>query len=104
MNSRILFVWMMLISMSTHAQTGEYDLAGFAVGAVKKDQLIDGKTIKAGDVVLALKSSGVHSNGFSLVRKVIEKANVSLHDKAPWSEKSFGEVSGSVRTWDKREA
>ena len=51
-------------------QSGEYDLAGFAVGAVKKDALIDGKTIKVGDVVLALKSSGVHSNGFSLVRKV----------------------------------
>lgn len=51
-------------------QKGEYDLAGFAVGAVKKDRVIDGKTIKAGDVVLGLASSGVHSNGFSLVRKV----------------------------------
>jgi phosphoribosylformylglycinamidine cyclo-ligase len=51
-------------------QAGEYDLAGFAVGAVKKDKIIDGKSIKSGDVVLALKSSGVHSNGFSLVRKV----------------------------------
>ena len=56
------------------SQTGEYDLAGFAVGAVKKDKLIDGKSIKAGDVVLALKSSGVHSNGFSLVRKVLPKS------------------------------
>jgi phosphoribosylaminoimidazole (AIR) synthetase len=51
-------------------QKGEYDLAGFAVGAVKKEKLIDGKNIKAGDVVLGLSSSGVHSNGFSLVRKV----------------------------------
>ena len=51
---------------------GEYDLAGFAVGAVKKDKVIDGKRIKAGDVILGLKSSGVHSNGFSLVRKVLE--------------------------------
>lgn len=51
-------------------QKGEYDLAGFAVGAVKKEKLIDGKNIKAGDIVLGLPSSGVHSNGFSLVRKV----------------------------------
>jgi len=74
-------------------QAGEYDLAGFAVGAVKKDKLIDGKkNIKAGDVVLAFKSSGVHSNGFSLVRKVLEKSKTSLHDKAPWTDKTFGEV------------
>jgi hypothetical protein len=51
---------------------GEYDLAGFAVGAVKKDKVIDGSKIKAGDVVLGIRSSGVHSNGFSLVRKVLE--------------------------------
>lgn len=52
--------------------TGEYDLAGFAVGAVKKDAVIDGKTIQAGDVALGLRSNGVHSNGFSLVRRVLE--------------------------------
>lgn len=51
---------------------GEYDLAGFAVGAVKKDAVVDGSRIKAGDVILGLKSNGVHSNGFSLVRKVLE--------------------------------
>ena len=51
-------------------QPGEYDLAGFAVGAVKQDAVIDGKGIAAGDVVLGMRSSGVHSNGFSLVRKV----------------------------------
>jgi phosphoribosylformylglycinamidine cyclo-ligase len=77
-------------------QTGEYDLAGFAVGAVKKEKLIDGKNIKAGDVVLAFPSSGVHSNGFSLVRKVLEKANAKLTDKAPWSDKSFGEVRAAL--------
>uniref|UniRef100_A0A6T8WWK2 Phosphoribosylformylglycinamidine cyclo-ligase n=1 Tax=Chlamydomonas leiostraca TaxID=1034604 RepID=A0A6T8WWK2_9CHLO len=65
-------------------QKGEYDLAGFAVGAVKKDKLIDGKAIKAGDVVLAFKSSGVHSNGFSLVRKILEVAGAKLTDAAPW--------------------
>eukprot|EP00878_Enallax_costatus_P001881 GHUV01002040.1.p1 GENE.GHUV01002040.1~~GHUV01002040.1.p1 ORF type:complete len:369 (+),score=132.07 GHUV01002040.1:315-1421(+) len=63
---------------------GEYDLAGFAVGAVKKDKVITGDSIKAGDVVLGLKSSGIHSNGFSLVRKVLEVSGTSLHDPAPW--------------------
>lgn len=51
---------------------GEYDLAGFAVGIVEKDEIIDGKTIVPGDVVLGLASSGPHSNGFSLIRKVVE--------------------------------
>ena len=53
-------------------QQGEYDVAGFAVGSVKKDQVIDGKQIKEGDVLLGLPSSGVHSNGFSLARRVLE--------------------------------
>ena len=54
---------------------GEYDLAGFAVGAVEKSQIIDGRSIHAGDVVLGLASSGAHSNGYSLIRKIIERAN-----------------------------
>ena len=49
---------------------GEYDIAGFAVGAVDKEKIINGKDIKAGDVLIGLKSSGVHSNGYSLVRKL----------------------------------
>ncbi len=53
---------------------GEYDLAGFAVGAVEKAKIIDGKSIVPGDVVLGLASSGAHSNGYSLVRKIIERA------------------------------
>jgi phosphoribosylformylglycinamidine cyclo-ligase len=57
---------------------GEYDLAGFAVGAVEKSKIIDGTTIAAGDVVLGLASSGVHSNGYSLVRKIIEVAKPDL--------------------------
>ncbi|MFZ2217656.1 MAG: phosphoribosylformylglycinamidine cyclo-ligase [Rhodoferax sp.] len=57
---------------------GEYDLAGFAVGAVEKSQILTGQTIQPGDVVLGLASSGVHSNGFSLVRKCIERAGDSL--------------------------
>ncbi|MEM7174555.1 MAG: phosphoribosylformylglycinamidine cyclo-ligase [Chlamydiota bacterium] len=50
---------------------GDYDLAGFAVGIVKKKQLIDGKTIALGDLIIGLPSNGLHSNGFSLVRKVL---------------------------------
>lgn len=56
---------------------GEYDLAGFAVGVVEKSQIIDGSTIQPGDVVIGLASSGPHSNGFSLIRKVIEVSNAS---------------------------
>ncbi|MGL1834585.1 phosphoribosylformylglycinamidine cyclo-ligase [Rhodocyclaceae bacterium SMB388] len=57
---------------------GEYDLAGFAVGAVEKSAIIDGSTIAAGDVVLGLASSGAHSNGYSLIRKIIERAQPDL--------------------------
>jgi phosphoribosylformylglycinamidine cyclo-ligase len=57
---------------------GEYDLAGFAVGCVEKESIIDGSTIKAGDVVLGLASSGAHSNGYSLVRKLIELSGINM--------------------------
>jgi len=57
---------------------GEYDLAGFAVGVVEKSLILTGKDVKAGDVVLGLASSGVHSNGFSLVRKCIDRASAQL--------------------------
>jgi phosphoribosylformylglycinamidine cyclo-ligase len=59
--------------------SGEYDLAGFAVGAVEKSKILTGQNVQVGDVVLGLASSGVHSNGFSLVRKCIERAG----SKAP---------------------
>jgi phosphoribosylformylglycinamidine cyclo-ligase len=57
---------------------GEYDLAGFCVGAVEKSKILTGRSVQAGDVVLGLASSGVHSNGFSLVRKCIERPGAEL--------------------------
>lgn len=71
----------------------EYDLAGFSVGVVDKAKILDPSTMKAGDVVIALPSSGVHSNGFSLVRKVFDVENSDI--KAPREElggKSVGET------------
>ena len=65
--------------MPTMYPDGEYDLAGFAVGAVEKDKIINGSTITAGDVILGLASNGVHSNGFSLVRKVLEVSKADLN-------------------------
>lgn len=59
---------------------GDYDLAGFAVGIAERDELIDGTKIKPGDVILGLSSSGVHSNGYSLVRKIIERSGINLTD------------------------
>lgn len=56
----------------------EYDLAGFAVGIVEKDQIISGTTIQTGDIVLGLASSGAHSNGYSLIRKIIDKNRIDL--------------------------
>ena len=60
---------------------GEYDLAGFAVGVVEKAQIITGENIVAGDVVLGLASNGAHSNGYSLVRKIIERSKPDLNAK-----------------------
>jgi phosphoribosylformylglycinamidine cyclo-ligase len=63
---------------------GDYDLGGFAVGAVERGQQITGETIAEGDVVLGLASSGVHSNGFSLVRKIVADAGADLNAPAPF--------------------
>lgn len=60
---------------------GEYDIAGFAVGLVEKDKIIDGSTIKPGDVLIGLESSGPHSNGYSLLRKLIPDLNLKLEEK-----------------------
>lgn len=68
---------------------GEYDLAGFCVGAVEKEDIIDGSKVAAGDILIGLPSSGAHSNGYSLIRKVIDDFGVSLDtivDGKPLSE------------------
>lgn len=62
----------------------DYDLAGFAVGACERDQLLPSSELKQGDVLLGLASSGVHSNGFSLVRKIVEMSGLSYKDPAPY--------------------
>lgn len=70
----------------------EYDMAGFAVGVVEKSKIIDGTKIKEGDIVLSLPSSGVHSNGFSLIRKIIfEKMGFDLNQKFDKLDKTLGE-------------
>jgi phosphoribosylformylglycinamidine cyclo-ligase len=59
-------------------QAGEYDLAGFCVGAVEKDEIIDGSTVGSGDALIALASSGLHSNGYSLVRHILANSGTEI--------------------------
>jgi len=73
-------------------QPGDYDLAGFCVGVVERDHIIDGRAIQVGDVVLGLASSGLHSNGYSLVRKVVfERARLNVSDFVPELGRTVGE-------------
>jgi phosphoribosylformylglycinamidine cyclo-ligase len=73
-------------------QSGEYDLAGFCVGVVDQEKLIDGSTISINDRVIGLASSGLHSNGFSLARKaLLEKGNFSVNDSAPGLSRTIGQ-------------
>ncbi|GAA0067003.1 MAG: phosphoribosylformylglycinamidine cyclo-ligase [Clostridium perfringens] len=65
---------------------GDYDIAGFAVGIVDKDKIINGKDIKAGDKLIGIASSGVHSNGYSLIRKVFKNLDEDFNGKAIWEE------------------
>ena len=72
---------------------GDYDLAGFAVGAAERDRILTGENVAAGDVVLGLASSGVHSNGYSMVRRIVSGANIGWDDAAPFAP---GETLGTA--------
>ena len=71
---------------------GEYDIAGFAVGVVEKSKLIDDSKVAVGDILVGIASTGVHSNGFSLVRKIISDNNIDLHSYSD----ELGGVVGEV--------
>ena len=76
--------------MSGFYEDGEYDIAGFCVGAAEKEDLLSLENTKAGQVVIGLPSSGVHSNGFSLVRKILRDNNISLNER--FNESTIGET------------
>ena len=70
--------------------SGEYDIAGFAVGLVDREDVIDGTRVSSGDVLIGLPSSGFHSNGFSLIRKILEENEIDLRDSVPGVSNSIG--------------
>ncbi|MBE90310.1 MAG: phosphoribosylformylglycinamidine cyclo-ligase [Rhodospirillaceae bacterium] len=71
--------------MPGHYSEGDYDLAGFTVGAMERDSVVDGSTIGDGDVILGLAASGIHSNGYSLVRKIVELKGLDYDSPAPFN-------------------
>jgi phosphoribosylformylglycinamidine cyclo-ligase len=74
-------------------QKGDYDLAGFCVGVVEESRMLDGKAAVPGDVVIGIASSGLHSNGFSLVHKIVfEHAGLKVSDHVDFSDKSVGDL------------
>ncbi len=81
-----------MAEMSGLYDPGEFDLAGFCVALAERKKLVDGSRIAEGDVVLGLTSSGVHSNGFSLVRKVLEESGLGPDDRFPDFSETVGEV------------
>ncbi len=72
-------------------RNGEYDLAGFAVGIVEKERMLDGSKTEAGDILIGIASSGVHSNGYSLIRKIVEIKGYSYTDSVEEFGKTIGE-------------
>ncbi len=84
-------------------QPGEYDLAGFCVGIVEKSQMLDGSQVQVGDVAIGLASQGVHSNGFSLVRKIVQESQattVSFGDGEQENERVGADESGQISSHD----
>ncbi|MBE0440199.1 MAG: phosphoribosylformylglycinamidine cyclo-ligase [Gammaproteobacteria bacterium] len=75
--------------MPSMYEDGDYDLAGFCVGVVEKDNVIDGSQVQAGDVLIGLASSGPHSNGYSLIRKILERSDDTL--TTPFAGSTLGE-------------
>ncbi|MDC9725957.1 MAG: phosphoribosylformylglycinamidine cyclo-ligase [Gammaproteobacteria bacterium] len=75
--------------MPSMYEDGDYDLAGFCVGVVEKDNAIDGSQVQAGDVLIGLASSGPHSNGYSLIRKILDRSNDEL--STPFADSTLGE-------------
>ena len=79
--------------MPGHYDNGSFDLAGFCVGAVERNRLLDGKKVKANDCVIAISSSGVHSNGYSLIRKVIDTHSIDISQISEFERtKSYSEI------------
>ena len=70
---------------------GDFDLAGFAVGAMERGRDLP-RNVEAGDVLLGLPSAGVHSNGYSLVRRIVERSGLGWNDACPWSDTTLGEA------------
>ena len=79
--------------MPGHYPVDSFDLAGFCVGAVERNKILDKNSVKKGDRVIDLSSSGVHSNGYSLVRKILDVKSINIFDKASFDkEKTYAEV------------
>src|SRR5437879_11701025 len=72
---------------------GEYDMAGFAVGVIERERRSDGSRVRPGDVVIGLASTGLHSNGYSLARRVLlEQAKMTLKEQVPGQSETLGEI------------
>ena len=79
--------------MPGHYPIGSFDLAGFCVGAVERNKILEKGSVKKGDLVIGVSSSGVHSNGYSLVRKILDVNSINIFDKTPFDKKkTYAEV------------